>query len=362
MIERFVLLGIGLTLIGLRLYVRARVVGWRGLWVDDYMMIVVAMVYAALTAGCYFLLVVYRGLANNGLTPEQRAALEPGGLEYAQRIGGSKATIYCRILYTVVCWMTKGAMLAFCLRLTERFGKYEKRIRAGFVILVVSWVADFLITMLSCRPFHDYWQIWPDPGEMCQPALSPYSVYGTMGLNVATSAYVFWVPLPVLWMAGLQLWKKLGLVVLVLGNAFVMAIAILCGARVASRAGPDAFEAGAWAQRVAFAAVLTSNLPLLFPLVSRRLERLQRARADAARRAHDPRPSPAKRPRRASCAAAAAAAPKIDYESIGESAARGRGAADRCPLDADDADGIAMLLSPPPRAHARGPRSIEWMV
>ncbi|KAI1090919.1 hypothetical protein F5B19DRAFT_503463 [Rostrohypoxylon terebratum] len=268
-VETFVLLGISVAIINLRMYVRIRAVGVEGLWADDYIMILVAITYSALAACTYVAQVTCQGLANDDMTNDQRQSLDPNSAEYFMRVLGSKIEVVSRVLYIVVVWLTKAAMLAFCQRLTERLGKYRNRIRIGIALLVMSWLADFLIAMLNCRPFHKNWQIYPDPGPQCYSATSPFSVYGTLILNIITSIYVFFVPLPILWMANIKLWKKIGLIMLVSANGFVVAVAILRGYLILSTDTSGAKDASKWAYRLCFVAVVTTNLPLLFPLLRR---------------------------------------------------------------------------------------------
>lgn len=44
---------------------------------------------------------------------------------------------------------------------------YLVRIRIGFGILLVSYLAGTMTLFLGCRPFHKYWQINPNPGSRC---------------------------------------------------------------------------------------------------------------------------------------------------------------------------------------------------
>ncbi|KAI2472728.1 hypothetical protein F4781DRAFT_444436 [Annulohypoxylon bovei var. microspora] len=268
-IETFVLLGISLAAIALRMYVRIAAIGFEGLCADDYMMILVTVTYSALAASTHIAVVKCKGLANDDMTFEERKSLDPDSEEYSLRVLGAKIEIVSRVLYTVVLWLTKAAMLAFCRRLTERLGKYRIRIRIGFALLVASWLADFIITMVNCRPFPANWQIYPDPGPVCYPATSPYGVFGTLSLNVLTSLYVFFVPLPIVWMANIKLWKKIGLIMLVSANCFVIAVAILRAYLILAAETCGARQASKWAYRVCFVAVVTTNLPLLFPLLRR---------------------------------------------------------------------------------------------
>lgn len=41
----------------------------------------------------------------------------------------------------------------------------KSRIRLGYVIVVVTYVATELSILLGCHPFHKNWQIYPNPGS-----------------------------------------------------------------------------------------------------------------------------------------------------------------------------------------------------
>ncbi|KAI1403085.1 hypothetical protein F4819DRAFT_253423 [Hypoxylon fuscum] len=93
-------------------------------------------------------------------------------------------------------------------------------------------------------------------------------MFGTLTFNIVTSLYVFLVPLPILWMANIKLWKKIGLILLVSANCFVIAVAIIRG-YLATAYLYGASQAIRWALWVCFVAVVTTNLPLFFPMIHR---------------------------------------------------------------------------------------------
>jgi hypothetical protein len=101
----------------------------------------------------------------------------------------------------------------------------------------------------------------------CQPAISRANVFVTLGFNVATDLYLLTIPIPMLWSAQIQLWKKLGLIVLFSGGIFVMMAGILRCVLIISNDVTGAQDAAAWAIRETFVAVVTSNVPLIFPLM-----------------------------------------------------------------------------------------------
>jgi hypothetical protein len=79
------LLGVGLSIIGLRLYVRISQAGLKRLHADDYLMVVAAVTYSIETYLAYSVGAFWKGLANNGMTDAQRRLLDPNSEEYRLR-------------------------------------------------------------------------------------------------------------------------------------------------------------------------------------------------------------------------------------------------------------------------------------
>ncbi|KAM5353954.1 hypothetical protein ACJ41O_000604 [Fusarium nematophilum] len=269
--EAFTLLGIGLSIIGLRSYARVSAVGFRRLEADDYLMVVAAIAYSIETALAYSVGAYWRGLANNGMTDEQRKALDPGSEEYMLRVNGSKTQVAGWSTYTFLLWVLKAAMCSFYLRLTEGLDNYRPRIFVGFGLIFATWVAVLLSILLGCRPLEKNWQIYPDPGNACQPAISKIDIFVTVVLNASTDLYLLSIPLPMLWQARLPLPKKLGLIMLFSGGIFVTAAGILRCVLIITDPLNGAQQAGSWAVRETFVAVVTTNLPMIFPFLRRQL-------------------------------------------------------------------------------------------
>ncbi|KXJ96547.1 hypothetical protein Micbo1qcDRAFT_229415 [Microdochium bolleyi] len=266
MIEPLILFSIGVGIIALRTYSRVRVVGWRNLETDDYLMFMVALFYATGTALAYVTATYWQGLNNGGMTPGERALLRPESDEYQWRVNGSKAYLAIWVSFSLVLWLQKIAMLAFFVRLTSRLGDYTKRIRFGFVFVAISYMAIVLCFFLDCLPIERTWQIYPYPGNSCVPSdVSTLSV--VLAFNVTTDAYILAIPLPIFWMAHIKLWKKLGLMVLISGNVFIIAIAIVRVCLIVGDPLHGSRQASPWTHRVMFASVVSTNAPLLAPLV-----------------------------------------------------------------------------------------------
>ena len=69
----------------------------------------------------YYVVAYWKGLANNGMTPEYRDALEPDGPEWKLRVNGSKTHVIGLLLYMTVLWLLKGCWIAYYMRLTFVF-------------------------------------------------------------------------------------------------------------------------------------------------------------------------------------------------------------------------------------------------
>jgi hypothetical protein len=67
----------------------------------------------------------------------------------------------------------------------------------GYGILLVTYLAVALTILCSCQPFHHFWQVSPDPGQMCQATNSPAYVLTVLVLNIITDIYLLSIPLPV---------------------------------------------------------------------------------------------------------------------------------------------------------------------
>ncbi|KAK1989181.1 hypothetical protein LZ30DRAFT_776341 [Colletotrichum cereale] len=268
--EAFALLGVAIGVILLRTYARVSAVGIRHLQADDYLMLFIAVTYSAETALAYSVGAYWRGLANNGMTDEARRNLDPNSEEFLLRVNGSKTQVAGWITYScLVLWPAKAAMCTFYVRLTEGLHNYRKRIICGFVLIGATWLTVFFSIIFSCYPLHKNWQINPDPGNLCQPAISKINIFVTVTLNSLTDLYLLSIPIPMLWGSQLPLRKKLGLIVLFSGGIFVTMAGILRCVLILTDPINGAQQAGSWAVRETFVAIATTNIPMIFPLVRR---------------------------------------------------------------------------------------------
>ncbi|KAB8075252.1 hypothetical protein BDV29DRAFT_172331 [Aspergillus leporis] len=266
-IESWTLYAVGLLATVLRTYSRWSAVGFRHLRADDYLIWVGIAFYTAQTALAYSIGNVANGLANNGMTDAQRAALSVDDPEYRARVIGSKIQVAGWTTYSALIWSLKLSMLAFYVRLMEGLGRrYRVPVYVGFFLVIGTFIATVVTIFGACRPLHKYWQINPDPGNTCQAAISKPIVWVSFAANVSTDLYLITIPIPLLWNTKLRLLKKIAATIVLSSGVFVLVCATLKSIFVLVDPLNGAALSGAWGTRETFVAVITTNLPMIFHL------------------------------------------------------------------------------------------------
>ncbi|KAI1128160.1 hypothetical protein F5Y10DRAFT_181630 [Nemania abortiva] len=267
-IQLWTLYAVGVSVTILRTYARVKAVGISGLRGDDILIWIGIIFYTAQTVLGYSVGNVAHGFANNGLTDAERIALSPNDPEYHLRVVGSQIQLAGWGIYSALMCFLKLSVLVFYVRLTEGLGqRYKLQIRAGFALVIATSVASVLAVLTSCVPIYRNWQIYPDPGNHCQPAISAPIVWTCYAANVTTDIYLILIPLPMLWGSSLKLAKKLASSFVLSAGIFVLVSATLKTAFVIADPVDGAQLAGQWGTREAFVAVFTTNLPMIFPLI-----------------------------------------------------------------------------------------------
>ncbi|KAH1501487.1 hypothetical protein KXX06_001228 [Aspergillus fumigatus] len=249
--EAFTLLSLAIVVIILRIVARIMTVGLHNFQLDDYLMPLAGVVYGLETGAAYCVGAWWKGLANNHMTDDQRAALSPDSEEFRLRVGGSKTQ--------VLGWAGLINM--------------HIRVRVAYGAIGVTYLIVILSILFGCHPMHKNWQIYPNPGLRCQPAIAPLDVYMTVTLNVATDIYLITIPTPMLFKARLPWREKLELFILFSGGIFVMAAGILRCVLIVTAGANGASQAGSWACRETFVAVVIGNAPMIYPLFRRAARR-----------------------------------------------------------------------------------------
>jgi hypothetical protein len=86
--------------------------------------------------------------------------------------------------------------------------------------------------------------------------------------------YLMSIPMPMLWKANLEIKRKLSLILVFGGGVFVMMAGILRCALIIKDPINGAQAAGSWACRETFVAVVIGNVPMIYPLTRRGVEKM----------------------------------------------------------------------------------------
>ncbi|KAI1395752.1 hypothetical protein F4819DRAFT_500765 [Hypoxylon fuscum] len=279
--EDFTLLSIGVFVILLRVFARWKDVGPAKWQLDDYLMPLLAIVYGVSTWTNYHLMTELSGFTNSYSSDEERAMLiDVDRLEYDLRQAGSKAAIVAVCLYVFTLWALKLCLAVFYSRLTERLSNLTLRVRLAYVLLGVTYLAVQLTILLSCQPLSKFWQINPNPGNSCQPAISRVFVYVVCIPNVFTDLYLLSIPLPLLWKVNIDWRRKIVLVFLFSGAIFSMITSIVRADIIMHDRNMRSIHDGtAWANRETCIAITVTNLPILHPLLRKCVKKLGQSSA-----------------------------------------------------------------------------------
>ncbi|KAM0809765.1 hypothetical protein AB5N19_10112 [Seiridium cardinale] len=268
-VEAWTLLSLGLVVIATRVYVRWTQVGPSKWQVDDYLMPLTGLVFTLETVAAYLVGALFGGLTNSYMTDEQRANLDPSSEEYFNRQWGSRIQVMGWSFYACILWLLKFSIAVFYSRLTNGLPHLRLRVRVAYVLLGVTYLTVALSILLSCQPINRFWQINPDPGNLCQPTNSRLYVLIVLIPNIITDLYLLSIPLPLLWKVNISLRRKLSLMALFSGAVFVIMAGTIRAVVILSSGAEGAVSGSEWACRETFVAIVVANLPILQPLIRR---------------------------------------------------------------------------------------------
>ncbi|KAB5566909.1 hypothetical protein GE09DRAFT_1219166 [Coniochaeta sp. 2T2.1] len=273
LIELWVLQGVAFLVVVLRTVSRVRMIGWKNLSWDDLLMALATVVHFGESVIGQLLVQDARGLANNGMTDEERAALDPLSDEYRNRVYGSKLHVAGLLGYTTMLWLLKACWVVYYDRLTAGVHRMRRVILVAYIMVPLTYAICLLTAFLKCIPFDKQWQIFPNPGNRCLPAISTLQTVVVMVLHIMTVLFLMAIPLPMIWKANMPLRRKLMLVVMFSGGFLEMAFSILRCTSILMLGDRDPAQSGYWSLREAFVSIVLTNLPLVYPLVKRFFEK-----------------------------------------------------------------------------------------
>ncbi|KAK6218448.1 hypothetical protein QIS74_06328 [Colletotrichum tabaci] len=265
--------GVAYLVVGLRYYSRISTLGWQKFAWDDALMGLATLVYTAESVAAYFVVAYWRGLANNGMTDEQRAAVDPASEEWMLRVNGSKTHVIGLLLYTTLLWLLKGCWVVYYSRLTNGVHNMKRIIFWAAIIMPATYIACLLVAFCKCIPFQNQWQINPSPGNSCMPAISFVQTTFVMAMNTATDFYLMAIPLPMVWKSHLPWRKKATLIIMFSGGFLEMAFGILRCVSILTVGDVDPAQSGYWSVRESFVSFVLTNMPMVYPLFKGVIER-----------------------------------------------------------------------------------------
>ncbi|KAJ4384377.1 hypothetical protein N0V85_008362, partial [Neurospora sp. IMI 360204] len=151
----------------------------------------------------------------------------------------------------------------------------------AYILMPLTYVACLLVAFLKCIPLSRQWQIYPDPGNNCYPAVSVLQTIFVMVMNTATDFYLLGIPLPILWKSNLPWPRKLVLMVMFSGGFIEMAFGIMRlnipvekdgKLTFLKRGNMDPAQTGYWSVRESFVSFVLTNMPMIYPLLRRLVE------------------------------------------------------------------------------------------
>ncbi|KAK7892525.1 COPII coat GTPase [Exophiala xenobiotica] len=115
-------------------------------------------------------------------------------------------------------------VLDLCLRLVAKTSREDTLRYSYWAVFVATYVAGQLSVALECRPFHLYWQIYPDPGACVKG--NAWLITYEVG-NLITDAMLVIMPFPVLFAAKTRWQKKVQLCSLFSVGFFLIAVSLV---------------------------------------------------------------------------------------------------------------------------------------
>ncbi|RCI09121.1 hypothetical protein L249_5022 [Ophiocordyceps polyrhachis-furcata BCC 54312] len=268
--EFWVNLSLGTVLILTRIVVRWKTQTFRGLAVDDFLMVAIAPLSLAGAAAGYIVEAETHGLSNSGMTPEERKALDPNSSEFRLRKQGSKAHLFGWILYAVLLWTLKLSLLFYYRRLGDRVDNMKLKVNLGFAFLALTFMAVIGSIVFGCMPLSKNWQINPDPGDFCHPSESNLLAWVVLWTDMTTDLFIIWIPLPMIWRTRISTRKKIGLIIMFSAGILTIIMGILRCGFILLEGDVVGNIAARWSDREVLVALILTNVPVLLPLIRRR--------------------------------------------------------------------------------------------
>ncbi|KAJ5035578.1 uncharacterized protein L3040_008044 [Drepanopeziza brunnea f. sp. 'multigermtubi'] len=254
--QSWVLYGVGMFLLLLRIYARIHRLGIKRLQTDDYLMLLAGGLYTALIA-C--LNIIAGGGGSNLYQPGDFDTFTAKNIE--ERIKGSKIVLVSEQAMLNVIYVIKACMLIMYTRLTLGL-QVQRMVVYLSVYVAVGWVATEIAFFTACTPFKGYWAM-PPPNHQCT-TLQNYAIVQAC-FNISSDFLMLFIPLPLVTKLTIPLKQKAVLILIFSMGTFIIVAAILT--KVFNLSDVFSPRYMLWYTREASVAVYVSNLPMIWPLL-----------------------------------------------------------------------------------------------
>lgn len=106
------------------------------------------------------------------------------------------------------------------------FGAWQQKLlNLTVATCIVGWISTTLMLSLMCLPFRRRFIVRPLPENKCTASSTFFIVLSCF--NAFTDALLLTVPLPMLWMLRIPLYRRVGVFLLLASGIFVMAACII---------------------------------------------------------------------------------------------------------------------------------------
>ncbi|KAH7120295.1 hypothetical protein B0J13DRAFT_680598 [Dactylonectria estremocensis] len=231
---------------------------FKGMLIDDYLMIFAMACYTALLVVVHVLTYTPTNLIN----PADKIVLTDD--EIKKRQYGSKLVLVTEETQMMTIWAIKGCLLIMYSRLTTSLKQnLLVKIVSGYVIFGFV-LMQILFFAAWCRPFHMYWSV-PPPNLNCS-AETNHMITNAV-FNISSDIMIILIPMPVFLQSQLATKRKIILCgVFALGAFSILAAAL---SKYYSLGQPYGSDWIYWYIREVSTAIITANLPLTWTLLQR---------------------------------------------------------------------------------------------
>ncbi|PZC87850.1 hypothetical protein A1F95_11188, partial [Pyrenophora tritici-repentis] len=182
---------------------------------------------------------------------------------------GSKIQVAGWTVAVCLLWSLKLCVALFYLRLTSCLQKLRAHVHIAFGLITITFITSLLTIYLSCQPFSHYWQIVPNPGNVCQAAISKPIIWVTFVSNLSTDVHLLLIPFLMLRKSRLKKYEKVAIMLVLGAGVLVIACATLKSIYLIVDPAHSGENTASWGTRETFVAIFTTNLPMIYALLKK---------------------------------------------------------------------------------------------